>query len=948
MTRVEESSSLLAARLRAASAVQSAIALVLCVALAACWVFAAEQVKPPWQATRPLTATLVALLAVAALLRSVRRTVGFRVAAQALALAVGVLGLLCLGDYFGASGFGRALHEAVFAHVRLSDPRMSPPTCLSLVALAGGLLLLGVRAPQRHCPGQLLCGVAMVISCLALIGHTYGVDQLYQIGNHPSMGVLTSIVVLLLAAAGLCAYPTREPIALLVQENLGGFVARRLVPAAVAFPVLAGWLRLLGQRAGLYTTESGVALFAIANAVFFAWLISAVARRLERIDRERATVVAALHEREERLELVTRATTDAFWDWDLRTKQRWWSESVSILFGYARTDVTGDPQWWSERIHPDERGRVLTGIHAVIDGGGTEWVDEYRFQRADGEYAAVRDHGFVVRDAAGKPLRMAGGVVDVTDYRRAEAAIAKSEALLAAVLEAMPAAIFIVDRAGGLLRANAGAERIFGSPLPTPGSVADYRSFVGWSRETGELLQPEDWPVARALREQRSNTGEILEIQRAGDREHRYVVNSAAPVLDASGELIGGVSASIDVTDRERAVEALRLAKDKAERTQKEQQAILNSMAEGVTVWDARGQLLYLNPAAQMIHGAAAAALQQHSPDRLEEVYVVRDLEGKVVPVEQWPVSRARRGEIFTHYELELEQRADGHRIVGSFGGAPVRDSNGRIVLAVTTLRDITLQHRAETALHEAQAQLRRHAEELEALVAVRTAKLTESVQELERFSYSLSHDLRAPLRAMKGFSQMLQAEFDEQLGETGAMYLNRISAAAGRLDQLIRDVLTYSRIVREAVTLQRVDVEALVSQLVEENPALQEPQASITIRTPLLPVRGHDAYLTQVLSNLLYNAVKFVRRGEKPVVDLWTEETADGVRIFVRDHGIGIPKEVQHRLFGMFERLNRDYEGTGIGLSIVRKAVERMGGSFGVESEEGRGATFWVQLKKG
>jgi signal transduction histidine kinase len=238
--------------------------------------------------------------------------------------------------------------------------------------------------------------------------------------------------------------------------------------------------------------------------------------------------------------------------------------------------------------------------------------------------------------------------------------------------------------------------------------------------------------------------------------------------------------------------------------------------------------------------------------------------------------------------------------------------------------------------------------ENLERTVEERTAKMHETIQELEAVSYSLSHDMRGPLRAMRGYSEILEADYGEKLGDGGTMLVHRIANAATRLDQLIRDVLSYSRVVRSSLELHPVSVEKIARQLIDESPELREPVAHVEVDAPT-QVLGHEAYLTQVLSNLLYNAVKFVPKNRKPEVRLWTEVADTHVRLSVRDNGIGIPKDAQRNLFQMFYRAHggEDYEGTGIGLAIVRKAVDRMNGRIGVESEPGKGSTFWVELQK-
>ena len=255
---------------------------------------------------------------------------------------------------------------------------------------------------------------------------------------------------------------------------------------------------------------------------------------------------------------------------------------------------------------------------------------------------------------------------------------------------------------------------------------------------------------------------------------------------------------------------------------------------------------------------------------------------------------------------------------------------------------------RAEQALAKARDELRIHAVNLERTVAERTEHLRATVQELEAFSYSIAHDMRAPLRAMQGFAAVLEEDFAQGLAPEAKQYLRRLAASAVRLDALIRDVLNYSKLARGEMVLARVEPQDLIKEIVESYPNLRPTEIHLEGSIP--PVLANRAALTQVVSNLLGNAVKFVVRGVQPHVKVWGESTrGEWVRIWFEDNGIGIRREVQERIFHMFQRLNSpdDYEGTGIGLTIVRKAMERMGGKVGVESEPGMGSRFWIELKK-
>jgi signal transduction histidine kinase len=265
-----------------------------------------------------------------------------------------------------------------------------------------------------------------------------------------------------------------------------------------------------------------------------------------------------------------------------------------------------------------------------------------------------------------------------------------------------------------------------------------------------------------------------------------------------------------------------------------------------------------------------------------------------------------------------------------------IHDSQGRLSLALEEAR------KSEQKVRELNLGLERR-------VTERTEELQDAVAQMETFSYSVSHDLRAPLRALEGYSQALLEDYGGRLDDDATDYLNRIRNSARRMDRLIQDILAYSRVARSELKIEAVNLDDLLRELILQNPAFQEPAAQVVVQAPLIPVLAHEPALAQCISNLLGNAVKFVPPGTHPKVIVSTEALDGNVRVIIHDNGIGIKKDYLDRIFGMFERVhdNKAYEGTGIGLAIVRKAVQRMGGKVGVDSEEGKGSRFWIELPK-
>ena len=245
--------------------------------------------------------------------------------------------------------------------------------------------------------------------------------------------------------------------------------------------------------------------------------------------------------------------------------------------------------------------------------------------------------------------------------------------------------------------------------------------------------------------------------------------------------------------------------------------------------------------------------------------------------------------------------------------------------------------------------QVQNYSLELEARVAQRTAQLEEINQELKTFTYSISHDLKAPLRAIQGFATAIEEDYGENLDDLGKEYTRRLVTSAQQMEQLIQDLLAYSRLSSAEIQMQTIDMSRIVAEAIEQQDTeIMRTQAQITVDEPLANILGNKTVLMQIVSNLLSNAIKFVAADTIPQIHIWTEIKGDRVRLWIADNGIGIDPPHQDRIFRVFERLhgNEAYSGTGIGLAIVKKGMERLGGRFGVESSLNRGSRFWIEGK--
>jgi signal transduction histidine kinase len=253
---------------------------------------------------------------------------------------------------------------------------------------------------------------------------------------------------------------------------------------------------------------------------------------------------------------------------------------------------------------------------------------------------------------------------------------------------------------------------------------------------------------------------------------------------------------------------------------------------------------------------------------------------------------------------------------------------------------------RSEAALEQARGQLSGYATNLEQQVNERTAELRESVEALEGVLYHVAHDLRAPLRAMEGFASIVLQEHGSQLEAPVADYARRVSEAAGHMDQLLRGLLEYGRLVQAEVRSEAVDVEhAIDAVLTRLAPGIKACRAAVTVERPLPTVRANGEVLELVLMHVIKNALTFVAPWTTPQVRIWSKSGEGKTRLWIEDNGIGIEAEYHDRIFWVFERLHCTYPGTGIGLAIVAKGMQRMRGKAGVESIPEQGSKFWLEL---
>lgn len=617
-----------------------------------------------------------------------------------------------------------------------------------------------------------------------------------------------------------------------------------------------------------------------------------------------------------RLAAIVNSSNDAIIGKDLSSLVTSWNQGAEKMFGYSAREMIG--QSITRLIPPDREQEETQIINRVKNGEIVDHFDTVRVAK-DGHLTDIAVTVSPIKDTTGKIIGASKVARDIGERKQAEKALRRERDFISAVVDTVGSLVVVIDRQAGIIRFNRYCEQVTGYSF----AEVQGRNLIDL------LIMPEEQATTthefkNLCAGQFPNTFENHWVTKAGIP--RMISWSNTALVAANGEVEYVIGTGLDITERKLTEEALHESEMQF-RTMVDAipQLACMTQADGLVVWYNRRWYDYTGTTSEKVAGNGWERVID--PGFLPKV------------IEAWKVSIAT-GEPF---EMEFPIRAaDGHYGWFLTRVFPFKDDAGKVVRWFGTNTDVSEKREADEVI-------RRLNTTLELRVGERTAELEAANKELEAFSYSVSHDLRAPLRAVDGFSQAVLEDYGAQLPEAGRRDLQTIREGAQRMGILIDDLLTFSRLSRSPLNKVEVNTGKLVRNVLEGLKS-QEDGREIDVRIGDLPgCLGDPALLNQVWINLLSNAFKYTRRRDPAVIEIGCRRERDENVYFVRDNGAGFDMRYVNKLFGVFQRLHRadQFEGTGVGLAIVQRIVHRHGGRIWAEAELNQGATFNFTLKE-
>ncbi len=603
-----------------------------------------------------------------------------------------------------------------------------------------------------------------------------------------------------------------------------------------------------------------------------------------------------------------------------------WNKGAEEMYGYSRAEAL---KMKITKLVPEDKRVELANLRSMLRGKADIRTLETKRLTINGDIIHVWMTISVFGTPSGVPEGFLAIERDITESKKAEQErarlvnqLSEQQILLETIINQMPVGLMIaVPPDGKIIQENKMVNEIFGYEAKLAKSIADYGRQRRVYHMDGRRYEKDEFPLTRIIKNRETISNEKLEIERH-DGERRIISVDGAPVINEIGDMVAGILSIQNITKELEHENQLREAREFAEN-------IIASMRDGLLVLDKEMKVVRANlPYSQLFEVPVSDIVEKHIYDIQDGIWdnpLIRKNLGQLV----------EEGEEFDDLELEQGLPGIGKRVI-VINGRIIINRDGKPNMLLLSFRDIS-EYR--TAKHQI--------ERLNRTLMQKNAALEETNRELEAFTYSVSHDLRAPLRTMDGFSRILLDDYGDKIDKKGVHYLSRIIAGAENMNNLIEDLLRLSNVAQAIVDDKDVNLSEMALSIAGNLKKL-EPERDVTFKIEdKLIVRGDPKLLEQALENMLQNAWKYSSKTEHAKIEFGSKRVDGRMTYYVSDNGAGFDFQYADKLFEPFQRLHTstDYGGTGIGLSIVDRIIRRHDGRVWASSTEDKGATFYFTL---
>ncbi len=624
----------------------------------------------------------------------------------------------------------------------------------------------------------------------------------------------------------------------------------------------------------------------------------------------------SLEESNHRYEMVSKATSDAIWDWNFVTDKAFWGEGFQTTFGYDLQQIESMSDFWESNIHPEDRERVISNIEEARKSTQLNWAMEYRFRKGDGNYAFVMDKGFFTRNENGDAISLAGGMQDITERKELEDLLEK-----ATRLARIGSFEYNIVNNNSMYWSEITKEihEVETDYVLTPEKIKDFykdASHLGSITEAFEKAVEEGTPFD-------------IEIPILTGKENNRWIRVIGGTEFINGECTRVYGSVQDIDQRKKSEEALRLSNERFS-------IVSKATNDSIWDWDINNNKI-IRPGKRL---ESMFGYEEVSPFDVDSFW-----QGHIFPEDWRRISEGLklllRNPGRNYWEDEYRfLKPDGSYATVYDRGYVIRDKEGKAFRMIGASIDISRIKESEIQLKELNEELEKRAKELAA-----------SNQELEQFAYVASHDLQEPLRMVTSFLTQIEKKYYDQLDEKGKTYIQFAVDGAKRMRQMILDLLEYSRAGRNVAETEDVDLNILVKEIIGlHQKQVEETKARISInQLPILSVSKTP--LRQVFQNLISNSLKYIQLNQEliPEISISAKDTGNNWQFEIKDNGIGIDPQFFDKIFVIFQRLHdkTEYSGTGIGLAITKKIIENLDGKIWINSQPGKGSSFFFTIPK-